>query len=176
MEILKCHRSSGGTKTVLFFGSPGEARWRIFKNSIFWYCSSLKESVGSFWWRAWNDFLDGRRVSTGSIFFDSFWCKDPETIDLGSKEQECVSGCRWLFKLAIEKFYFIQMRCSMHFTQNDPWQAEQVSSLLKLAFSHPSRAHTILSLSVLIFGLGAMPVGSAMARQAWRSGLICAAQ
>lgn len=61
MEILKCNRWSGGTKAELSFGSPGEARWRIFKDSIFWYCSSLKGLVGSFLWRAWNDCLDSER-------------------------------------------------------------------------------------------------------------------
>ena len=61
MKILKCNRWSGGTKADLFFGSPGEALWRIFKDSNFWYCSNLKGSVGSFWWRAWNNCLDSER-------------------------------------------------------------------------------------------------------------------
>jgi hypothetical protein len=61
MKVFICNRWSGGTKTDLSFGSPGEARWRIFKDPIFWYCSNLKGSFGIFLWRAWNDCLDSER-------------------------------------------------------------------------------------------------------------------
>jgi hypothetical protein len=62
MKILKCNRWSGDTKADLSFGSPGEARWRIFNDSISWYCSNLRGSAGIFLWRAWNDCLDSERL------------------------------------------------------------------------------------------------------------------